>query len=84
MARYQFRLSRAWSGDLWASASWIGGSIDEGDGVQWDLPFVAGQKQKLGLTLRYLDKLSISPQILHIGDTTNGRKKTGTIRLIDC
>ncbi len=74
-ASYQFRLSRAWSGDLWASASWIGGSIDEGDGVQWDLPFVAGQKQKLGLTLRYLDKLSISPQILHIGDTTNGRKK---------
>jgi outer membrane receptor for ferrienterochelin and colicins len=74
-ASYQFRLNRAWSGDLWASASWIRGTIDEGDGIQWDLPFVSSQKQKLGLTLRYLDKFSISPQILRIGDTANGRKK---------
>jgi len=74
-ARYQFRLSNAWSGDLWASASWINGDIDEGDGVNWDLSFVAAQKQKLGFTLRYLDRISITPQILHIGDTSNGRKK---------
>lgn len=74
-ARYQFRLSNAWSGDLWASASWVRGEIDEGDGVNWDLPFVATQKQKLGLTLRYLDNLSITPQVLRVGDTTNGRKK---------
>jgi outer membrane receptor for ferrienterochelin and colicins len=74
-ASYQFRLNRAWSGDLWASASWIRGDIDEGDGIKWDLPFVASQKQKLGLTLRYLDKLSFTPQILRIGDTTNGRKR---------
>lgn len=75
MARYQFRLSNAWSGDLWASASWINGDIDEGDGVNWDLSFVAAQKQKLGFTLRYLDRISITPQVLHIGDTSNGRKK---------
>lgn len=74
-ARYQFRLNTAWSGDLWASASWIRGQIDEGDGVNWDLSFVARQKQKLGLSLRYLDRLSITPQILRIGDTANGRKK---------
>ncbi len=74
-ARYQFRINNAWSGDLWASASWVNGQLDEGDGVDWDLPFVASQKQKLGFTLRYLDRISLTPQILRIGDTTNGRKK---------
>jgi outer membrane receptor protein involved in Fe transport len=74
-ARYQFRLSPAWSGDLWASASWIDGKINEGDGIDWDLGFVASQKYKLGATLRYLDQVSITPQVLWVGDTTNGRKK---------
>jgi outer membrane receptor protein involved in Fe transport len=75
MASYQFRLNPAWSGDLWASASWIDGKINEGDGIDWDLGFVASQKYKLGATLRYLDKVSITPQVLWVGDTTNGRKK---------
>ena len=75
MARYQFRLSRAWSGDLWASASWIEGKINEGDGIDWNLSFVASHKVKLAATLRYLDKISITPQLLWIGDTSNGRKK---------
>lgn len=75
MARYQFRLNRAWSGDLWGSASWINGKINEGDGIDWALGFVASQKYKLGATLRYLDKISVTPQLLWIGDTSNGRKK---------
>jgi outer membrane receptor protein involved in Fe transport len=75
MASYQFRLNPAWSGDLWASASWIDGKINEGDGIDWDLGFVASQKYKLGATLRYLDQVSITPQVLWVGDTTNGRKK---------
>jgi outer membrane receptor protein involved in Fe transport len=36
---------------------------------------VASQKYKLGATLRYLDQVSITPQVLWVGDTTNGRKK---------
>jgi len=75
MASYQFRLNPAWSGDLWASASWINGKINEGDGIDWALGFVASQKYKLGATLRYLDQISVTPQLLWIGDTTNGRKK---------
>lgn len=75
MGRYQFRLNRAWSGDLWASGSWVDGHIDEGDGLVWDLPYVARQKYKMGATLRYLDAVSITPQLLWVGDTTNGRKK---------
>ena len=75
LGRYQFRINRAWSGDLWASGSWINGRIDEGDGIQWDVPFVARHKYKLGATFRYLDALSITPQVLWVGDTTNGRKK---------
>ncbi|MCF8210033.1 MAG: TonB-dependent receptor, partial [Rhodoferax sp.] len=54
------------------------GKLDEGDGIDWELPFVAGQKYKLGATLRYLDVVSITPQIAWLGDTSNGRKKNRT------
>jgi len=74
IAQYRFQLSPAWSGDLWGSASWVAGEIDEGNGVDWDLSYVADYKVKLGTTLRYLDRVSVSPQILWIGDTNNGRK----------
>lgn len=74
MAQYRFQLSPAWSGDLWGSANWVRGSIDEGNGVDWDIPYVADYKVKLGATLRYLDRVSITPQVLWIGDTGNGRK----------
>ena len=75
LGRYQFRINRAWSGDLWASGSWINGRINEGDGVNWDLPFVSQHKYKLGATMRYLDAISITPQLMWVGDATNGRKK---------
>lgn len=74
MAQWRFKLGPGWTGDLWSSASWVTGKIDEGDGVDWDLPYIASYKLKLGTTLRYADKLSITPQVLKIGDTTNGRK----------
>jgi outer membrane receptor protein involved in Fe transport len=75
MAQWRFRLGTAWSGDLWGSASWIRGTLDEGDGVKWEIPYVADRKLKLGLTVRYRDILSITPQWLMVGDTTNGRKR---------
>jgi outer membrane receptor protein involved in Fe transport len=74
MAQWRFKLSREWSGDLWGSASWINGRIDEGDGVEWDIPYVARHKYKLGTTFRYLDRVSITPQVYWIGDSANGRK----------
>lgn len=75
MAQWRFKLNGAWSGDLWGSASWIRGRIDEGDGVEWEISHVAERKFKLGTTFRYHDILSITPQLLVIGDTTNGRKQ---------
>ena len=75
-AQWRFKLSSEWSGDLWGSASWVSGQIDEGSGVDWDIPYVAAQKYKLGATLRYLDRVTITPQVLSTTDTTNGRKAT--------
>ena len=74
MAQWRFKIDSAWTGDLWSSASWVGGRIDEGDGKEWDIPYVAAFKFKLGTTLRYRDRVSITPQILSVGDTSNGRK----------
>jgi outer membrane receptor protein involved in Fe transport len=74
MAQWRFQLGGAWSGDLWGSASWVKGRIDEGDGVEWDIPYVASRKFKLGTTFRYLNRVSITPQLLWVGDTANGRK----------
>lgn len=74
MAQWRFQLGGAWSGDLWGSASWVKGKIDEGDGVEWDIPYVASRKFKLGTTFRYLDRVSITPQVFWVGDTANGRK----------
>jgi len=75
MAQWRFQISPAWSGDLWGSASWIRGRIDEGDDVEWEIPYVADYKLKLGATLRYYDLLTITPQVLVNGDTANGRKR---------
>jgi len=73
--QWRFQISPAWSGDLWGSASWVSGKVDEGDDVEWDIPLVANRKFKLGTTFRYYDVLTITPQILVNGDTTNGRKR---------
>lgn len=75
MAQWRFQLDGAWSADLWGSASWIRGRIDEGDGTEWEISHVAQRKFKLGATFRYHDLVSITPQLLVIGDTTNGRKR---------
>lgn len=75
MAQWRFRVDADWSGEVWGSASWITGTIDEGDGTEWDISHVAGRKFKLGATVRYRDRLTIGPQLIVNGDTTNGRKK---------
>lgn len=74
-AQWRYQLNEQWSGDLWGSASWVRGRLDEGDGVDWSIPYVARHKFKLGNTLRYQDRFSITPKVHWIGDTTNGRKK---------
>lgn len=75
MAQWRFKLGGAWTGDLWSSASWVRGRIDEGDGVEWDIPWVAVRKLKLGATFRHGERFSITPQIYRSGTTANGRKK---------
>lgn len=81
MAQWRFQLGGAWSGELWTSASWIRGRIDEGDGVEWEIPYVAERKFKLGTTLRYGDRLSVTTQVLTTGDTTNGRRRAPSASL---
>lgn len=71
MAQYRFQLWHGWSGDLWGSASWVKGSITSANGTEYDIPFVAEHKLKLGTTFRYRDRLSITPRLLWIGDTSN-------------
>lgn len=77
IGQWRYRLSHAWSGDLWGSYSWIDGHIDEGDGVEWDLSHVSTHKVKLGTTLRYRDTWSITPKLLWIDEANNGRKDRG-------
>lgn len=84
MAQWRFQLNPAWMGDLWGSASWVDGRIDEGDGVEWVIPHVATRKFKLGATFRYHDRISITPQLSWIGATTNGRKRPSTLMQQQC
>lgn len=74
-AQWRFQLDRNWMGDLWASTGWVDGRIDEGDGVDWKLPYVARYKFKLGTSLRYRDRLSITSRLNWIGSVSNDRKK---------
>jgi len=84
IAQWHFKIGGGWSGDMWGSASWINGKIDEGDGINWDIPYVAERKLKLGATFRYLDRFSITPKLLYTGDTTNGRKRASSILPQQC
>jgi outer membrane receptor protein involved in Fe transport len=84
MAQWRFKIGSDWTGDLWGSASWVEGEIDEGNGVDWEIPWVADHKFKLGATLRYRDRFTITPQVLLVGDTTNGRKKQSSILTQEC
>lgn len=79
MAQYRFQINPVWSGELWGSASWVNGYIDEGDGKQWDVPFIADYKVKLGATFRYLNRFSITPRVVWIGDSNSGEKRDKTM-----
>lgn len=74
-AQWRFRLGQNWTGDLWGSASWIHGRIDTGDGIDWQIPYVASRQFKLGTTLRWRDQVSITPKLRWSSATTNGRVK---------
>lgn len=73
-AQWRFRLDRNWMGDLWASTGWVDGRIDEGDGVDWKLPYVARHKLKLGTSLRYRDRFSLTSRLHWVGSVSNDRK----------
>lgn len=75
IAQWRFRLDDAWAGELWGSASWIDGRIDEGNGIDWEIPYVASRKFKLGATFRHHDRFSVTAKLRVTGDTTNGRKR---------
>jgi outer membrane receptor protein involved in Fe transport len=79
IGQWRFQISPGWSGDLWTSASWIKGELYDTDNLIWEIPYVANRKFKIGTTLRYHDRFTISPQIQWIGDTTNGRKRAPTV-----
>jgi outer membrane receptor protein involved in Fe transport len=49
--------------------------------VNWDIPYVADRKLKLGASFRWHDVLSVTPQFISVADTTNGRKATAPARL---
>jgi outer membrane receptor protein involved in Fe transport len=74
-AQWRFMLGEDWDCDLRASYSWVNGEVQQGSNLQqYDLVYVADRKIKLGATFRYLDRFTISPQVLVIGDTNTGLK----------
>lgn len=81
IAQYRFPLGTAWSGELWGSVSLIKGRIDEGRG-EWEIPLVSRRKAKLGATFKYLDRFSVTPRLLHVGDASNEKRATAPDRLI--
>ncbi|MCM8563979.1 TonB-dependent receptor plug domain-containing protein [Thauera linaloolentis] len=75
IGQWQFQAAGAWRGEVWGSLSLIRGDIQEGrDARDWDLPYVATHKLKLGSTWRYGETLTITPRLTWVGDTTTGRK----------
>ncbi len=82
MAQYRFQLGQGWSGDLWSSVSWIKGTITSANGTEYDIPFAATHKLKLGTTFRYLDRFSITPRVFWIGDTSNDVRLTAPNRMM--
>lgn len=73
--QWRYTLNDAWSGDLWGTTGWIHGRISEGDDSTRKIPYVASYRLKLGTTLRYYDRLTVTPKLRWIGSVTNGRKK---------
>lgn len=73
--QWQFRTAGAWHGEVWGSLSYIDGTLQAGDDDRnWDLPYVAKHKLKLGSTWRYGDTLTITPRLTWVGKTTTGRR----------
>lgn len=73
-AQWRFRVSDSWAGDLWASAGWIHGRVEE-KGVDLKIPYVAKYRFKAGTTFRYQDMVTITPKLRWTGSVTNGRTK---------
>ena len=72
--QWRLALSDHWSADVWGSYSLQRGRIREADGVAWDQAYMAGNKIKLGTTLRYLDWLTLTARLQSTGPVTTGRK----------
>ncbi|MFT3757509.1 TonB-dependent receptor [Thauera sp.] len=73
--QWQFRTAGAWHGEVWGSLSYIDGTLQTGeDERNWDLPYVAKHKLKLGSTWRHGDTLTVTPRLTWVGRTTTGRR----------
>ncbi len=73
--QWRFRLGANWTGDLWGSASWIHGRIQDKDGVDWQIPYVASRQLKLGTTFAWRDRFSVTPKLRWSSRTTHARVK---------
>jgi outer membrane receptor protein involved in Fe transport len=60
--------------NLWANYSWVDGTVKEPNGVTSDLPLVAKNKIKAGLTLTYLQDYFITPKVIWIDKTSHFRR----------
>ena len=71
-AQWRFRLDNNWTGDLWASAGWIDGRVEE-SGTDRKIPYTSSYRFKAGTTFRYRDSLTVTPKIRWTDRVTNGR-----------
>jgi outer membrane receptor for ferrienterochelin and colicins len=70
---YRHVLGKGWHAEMWGVYSYIDGSIDSGNGINMDLPYIATHKLKLGSTFLYQDKYFITPKLYLIGATNTKR-----------
>jgi outer membrane receptor protein involved in Fe transport len=73
--------------NFWATYSWVDGSVEEPNGITSDLPLVAKNKIKAGVTFTYLKDYYITPKVIWIGETSHFRanrsEKVSSYALID-
>ena len=61
--------------NLWGNYSWVDGRVKQPtNGITSDLPIVAKNKIKVGLTFTYLKDYFITPRVIWIGKTSHFRK----------
>lgn len=71
---WRHSFSNAWSGDSWGSLSHVSGKVVESSGgIELDQGTIAEYKLKLGTTLRYRNRFTITPKLYLVGPTATLR-----------